>query len=62
MICSKTSRTDNARNQNSFGLGYAAALLFPWLLAAVHAFVKNFAKKFLAGATSETGKMTAAAL
>jgi hypothetical protein len=49
MICSKTSRTDNARNQDNFGLGYDAALFFPWLLAAVHAFVKNFAKKFLAG-------------
>lgn len=45
-----------------FGLGYAAALLFPWLLPAVHAFVKNFAKKFVEGAASETGKLTAAAL
>jgi hypothetical protein len=45
-----------------FGLGYAAALVFPWLLPAVHTFVKNFAKKFVEGAASESGKMTAAAL
>jgi hypothetical protein len=45
-----------------FGLGYAAALVFPWLLPAVHSFVKTFAKKFAEGAASESGKMTAAAL
>lgn len=45
-----------------FGLGYAAALVFPWLLPAIHSFVQIFAKKFVEGAASETGKMTAAAL
>jgi hypothetical protein len=45
-----------------FGLEYAAALLFPWLVPAVHSFVKTFATKFVEGAASESGKMTAAAL
>lgn len=45
-----------------FGLGYAAALVFPWLLPAVHSFVKTFAKKFVEGAASESGKMTASGL
>jgi hypothetical protein len=45
-----------------FGLGYTAALVFPWLLPAVHSFVKKFAKKFIEGAASESGKMTAGAL
>ena len=45
-----------------FGLEYAAALIFPFLVPAVHNFVKSFAKKFIEGAASESGKMTAAAL
>ena len=45
-----------------FGLEFAAALIFPWLVPAVHNFVKSFAKKFVEGAASESGKMTATAL
>src|SRR5580693_2621131 len=55
-------REEQREEPGQFGLGYATALLFPWLLAGVHAFVKTFAKKFVEGAASEAGKMTAGAL
>jgi|SRR5579864_513581 len=55
-------RDTRREEPGQFGLGYAGALVFPWLLPAVHSFVKMFAKKFVEGATSEGGKMTAAAL
>jgi len=45
-----------------FGLEFATVLLYPWLLPAIHAFVKQFAAKFVEGAATETGKMTATAL
>jgi hypothetical protein len=45
-----------------FGLGAATALLYPWLLPALHIFVKHIAAKFVEGAAAEAGKMTASAL
>ena len=45
-----------------FGLEAAAVLLYPWLLPALHTFVKHIAAKFAEGAATEAGKMTASAL
>jgi hypothetical protein len=45
-----------------FGLEFATVLLYPWLLPAIHAFVKQFAAKFVEGAVTEAGKMTATVL
>jgi hypothetical protein len=45
-----------------FGLQAATALLYPWLLPALHTFVKHVATKFFEGGATEAGKMTASAL
>jgi hypothetical protein len=54
---------EQAREEpGQFGLGTATVLLYPWLLPALHTFVKHIAAKFFEGAATEAGKMTASAL
>jgi hypothetical protein len=54
--------TSASKEPGQFGLEHATFLLFPLVLPAVHQFVKLFVKKFVEGAASEAGKITATAL